>query len=520
MATVGSQLIRIHDVEGSLTLTSIGGGAGGGANTEIFIQGAQSAGRKQSNAADHGFWLTVTSRDVSAAGVHVGVWINHIHYAVLTLLRVRLGSTIGSATAGNWDGHNFPLPAYPATGGWVRSWINVARTPEATGDSGGLVKTGLIGVAVVASLPAVGGNAPNLIMDASDFTTGGLSLTGTGGLWSDFVSADEGNGTNKYGVVVTQAGVIFCLARLTLGTASSLAFNDSNFVIVFPNQSLVASDFMGISLDLQHVSTSIAWANGVIRSAGAVQGDIRVSGASGVFTATAMTLANLRIIDLTAGCTLSNSRITDSDKLNQNGATISGCIISGATTADGEAFLVSDDLDNISGCDFAFSDGHAIEVRPTGAGPFSFTLDGCSFAGYGVNGTNDAALYINPVTSNADITITVTNGSLPTYRLAAGYTGTFSISAQVQVTFTGMKDNSEVRVYDADTGAEIAGIEDATGGSPGNRSFAWSDNSGNMVDYVIHSLNYETIRVEGYTVPAVATSIPIQQRIDRNYENL
>src|SRR3990167_8293449 len=313
MATVSAAAItRIHDVEGSLTLTSIGGGAGGGANTEIFIQGAQSAGRKQANVSDHGFWLTVGSQNVSGAGVHVGVWINHIHYAVLTLLRVRLGSTIGSATAGNWDGHNFPLTQYPKTGGWVRHWIDVSRTPEAQGDSGGLVKTALIGVAAVASLPAVGGNAPNIILDAHDFTTTGLLLTGTAGVFQDFLTSDEGNGTNKYGVVLSNAGGIFCLARLTLGSASSLAFDDSNFVIVFPQQGTVASTFMGITVDLQHASTDIAWSSGVVRSAGTVKGDLIVTGTSGAFSITNSTLAALRIITLTSACAL-------------DGCLISGC---------------------------------------------------------------------------------------------------------------------------------------------------------------------------------------------------
>src|SRR3990167_800763 len=306
MATVDATAItRIHDVEGSLTLTSIGGGAGGGANTEIFIQGNQSAGRKQSNTTDHGFWLTVTSADISGAGVHTGIWINHIHYAVVTKLQPLLGSTTA-----NWHGHTFPISTYPAAGGWVRIWIDVSRTPEET--AGTFSKAGLTQVGIRASLPAVGGNAPNLIMDASDFTTTGLLLTGTAGVFQDFLTADEGNGTNKYGVVLSNAGVIFCLARLTLGSASSLAFDDSNFVIVFPQQGTVASTFMGITVDLQHASTDIAWSSGVVRSAGTVKGDLIVTGTSGAFSITNSTLAALRIITLTSACAL-------------DGCLISGC---------------------------------------------------------------------------------------------------------------------------------------------------------------------------------------------------
>ena len=94
-----------------------------------------------------------------------------------------------------------------------------------------------------------------------------------------------------------------------------------------------------------------------------------------------------------------------------------------------------------------------------------------------------------------------------------------TVSNTVGVTFTGMKDNTEVRVYDSGTGAEIDGIDPATAGTTDNRSFTWSTSAGTVVDYVIHSVAYETIRVNSYMVPSSAASLPIQQRVDRNYAN-
>ena len=520
MATVDATAItRIHDVEGSLTLTSIGGGAGGAANSEIVIQAAQSAGRKQSNAADHGFWLTVGSQNVSAAGVHVGVWVNHIHYGVLTQLRVRLGSAIGSATAGNWDGHNFPLAQYPALGGWVRHWIDVARTPDFQGDSGGLVKTALIGVAVVAWLPAVSGNAPNIIMDASDFTTTGLLLTGTAGVWQDFITADEGTGGNKYGVVVTTAGVIFVLARLILGSASSLAFADSGFVIVFPQQATVAANFMGLTVDLQHASTAITWANGVVKSAGTVQGDLVVTGNAGSLAVESTTLSALRVVTLTAGATLTECLVAGCGLITAGGGALLDCSVIDAT---GTAALLwdtaTDPNGKLDGTAFTSGgSGHAIQFGPNTPGdPTEISLSGVTFSGYGAADTTDAAIYNN---SGKHLIINIIGGGTTPTVLNGSGASTTIVSGQTAVTFTGMKDNTEVRVYDAGTGEEIAGIEDATDGSPGNRSFTWSDAASNVVDYVIHNVDYESIRVEGYVVPASDASIPIQQRLDRNYEN-
>jgi len=424
MATVDATAItRIHDVEGSLTLTSIGGGAGGGANTEIFIQGNQSAGRKQSNTTDHGFWLTVTSADISGAGVHTGIWINHIHYAVVTKLQPLLGSTTA-----NWHGHTFPISTYPAAGGWVRIWIDVSRTPEET--AGTFSKAGLTQVGIRASLPAVGGNAPNLIMDASDFTTTGLLLTGTAGVFQDFVTADEGNGTNKYGVVVTNSGVIFCLARLTLGSASSLVFSDSGFVVVFPDQSLVASTFMGITADLQHASTSVTWTNGVVQSAGTVKGDLVVTGTSGSFTVSGSTLSALRAVTLTSACTVTGSSFVGCGTITTGGATLTNCTVDNSTASSAVIVASPANAELISNTDF-ISDGtgHGIEIGGTAT---DMTLSGVTFTGYGADDTTDAAIYVNIASGSMIISI-ADEGSTPSIR-TAGATVTVQNAVTVKVT--------------------------------------------------------------------------------------
>jgi len=458
MATVTSQLTRINDVEGTLTTVSIGGGPGAGANTDIFLQAAQSVGRRLSNVTLSGYWLNDgATNDLSAADVHVGVWVFVTHYGALTALQIWLGdSTV------NYDQHALPLAGYPTLGGWVRIWVDVSRTPTATGGTGsGEAAVQYFGLVV--SLPTVGGNAANVIMDAVDRTTTGLLLTGTSGLWSDFVTADA-NATNQYGVLRSFNGVLFCLARLTLGSASSLVFNDTGFVIVFPDQSLVASTFMGVTVDLQHASTNIDWANGVIRSAGTKQGDLIVTGTSGDFDATGMTLANLRQITLTSVCSLLLSSISACDKLTQGGGLIDGCAISGSTTADGEAFLVSSNPANIKRCTFTFSDGHAIEITAAG----TYTFDANKFTGFGAGATNDAAIYNN---SGGSVTLNIVNGGdTPTIRNGAGASTTVNNPVNLTVTVvdeTGAavssaqtaiyRDSDNVELLNADTnGSGIA----------------------------------------------------------------
>lgn len=408
MGTVSSQLTRIHDVEGALTLTSIGGGAGGGVNTEIFIQGSQSSGRKQSNAADHGFWLQVPTRNISAQGVHVGIWINHIHFAVLTKFAARLGSTTA-----NYHEHSFPLGQYPALGGWVRFWADVGRTPEAS--AGAFDKSALTQVGVLASLPAVGGNAPNIIMDASDFTSGGLVLTGSGGVWNDFVSSDEGSGVNKYGVVTTSSGVIFCLARLTLGSASALQFSDSGFVIVFPNQATVAANFMGITVDLSNAGTDVDWADAVLRSAGSVRGDLIVQGTIGSFNAAGCAFGNLRVLTLTSGAALQGCSISGCGLVTAAGAALLSCDISGSSAAVAVFWDGPDTDGRLDGATFTAGVGHALELGPNT--PSEITLRDVDFVGYGASGSINAAVYNN---SGKAITVNVVGGGSPTVRNGTG----------------------------------------------------------------------------------------------------
>lgn len=505
MATVTSQLTRINDLEGSPSFSSIGGGAGATANTDIFLQGAQSGARRQSNVTLGGFFVDDTvNNDLSGADIHVGMWVFHTHYAVLTALQVWLGTTTA-----NYDQHIFNLNEYPALGGWIRIWVDVSRTPDAVGGTG-LNEAQARYFGIVNSLPSVGGNAQNLVVDAIDHTTTGLLLTGTTGLWSDFSSSDA-NTTNQYGVIRSVNGIYFVYARLTLGSASSLSFNDSNFVIIFPNQGLVATNFMGVSIDLQNASTSITWSSGVIRSAGAKQGDLIVTNNSGSLSASGMALGNLRQITLTSSCTLADSSITGCDKLNQVGSTISNCSVSGSTTADGEAFIISDAPDLISDGTFVFSDGHAIEITTPG----TYTFSGNVFTGFGAIGSNDAAIYNN---SGGLVTLNITNGGdTPTYRNGSG--ASTVINNNVTVTITGLRDNTEIRIYAAGTRTELAGTESATTGSVDNRSFDFSIAASTDIDIRIFNVNYNPVYIFDFTVPTSSTSIPITQVIDRSYDN-
>jgi len=512
MGTVTSQLTRILDMEGSLTFTSIGGGAGAAANTDIFIQGSQSSGRRQSNVTLNGFLVDDgAGNDLSATSVHVGAWMWVTHYGNLTALRLRVGSNSGT---GNYDEHIVPLTEYPALGGWVRVWVDISRTPDATGGSG-LDEATARHFGPIISLPSVGGNAANLIIDAVDHTTGGLVLTGTAGVWSDFVSADEGNSANKYGVVTSQAGVIYVRARLTLGSSSSLVFSDSDFTLVFPQQNLVESTFMGVNCDLQNASTSIAFSRGNLSSPGVRKGDFVVSGTAGTFTASAMTFSGLRALTLNSKCTIASSAFVGCGPITHGGAVTTGCSVSGYEGAANTSALIYDvaadpvgEMDNMT-----FTKGaaatHAIEFGTSS--PTTITLSGITFSGYHAsNGQNDSAVHIKRTAGT--VTINVSGGTTPSYRTDGA---TVIVQSSVTVTLTGLKNPSEVRVYDAGTTTERTGTgaENVTTGS-----HAFSLPASTAVDISILALTYQNERILNYST-TISTSVPVSQKLDRQYQN-
>lgn len=86
----------------------------------------------------------------------------------------------------------------------------------------------------------------------------------------------------------------------------------------------------------------------------------------------------------------------------------------------------------------------------------------------------------------------------------------------VDLTLTGLVAGSEVRVYTGSPGGgavEIGGIENS------DTSFTISHSSGGVAGYIIiHSLGYVPLKIE-LTYSSSDQSIPIQQQIDRVYEN-
>ncbi len=105
---------------------------------------------------------------------------------------------------------------------------------------------------------------------------------------------------------------------------------------------------------------------------------------------------------------------------------------------------------------------------------------------------------------------------------------TFVPPVSISLTYTGLRDNTEVRVYEEGTTIELVGIENATDGSSDDRSVTFALSASTLVDvrfahgtaadgnhYIVPDRN----SILAFTWPSANTSIPITQVLDRSFDN-
>lgn len=452
--------------------------------------------------------------------------------------------------------------------GWVNYVVDIAGTPDL--EVGTPVLTSIDRMGVGATAIAVSKIATHA-MDVSRYGTGITVNDGTAGApvtLEDFRVYDN-NSTRALGVVIAQSGIFFVAGKLKIGTTGQTAvtyFKDVTQVVVFQGFPVSSSFYAIVLAGAGSFLTTFVLGNYV---AGVASGGVTIRGANrythygGVATGLVPAIWTLtanaaNTLCQLFGCSFSEllSAAFKSDaeirfctfqnfgEITAGGATFDNCsFLDLRTTAPISAVYairVTTTTPVITNCEFincatailwdrnattngaidgstftSGGTGHAIEFGTNTPGdPSEIAFVDVNFVGYGASDTANAAVYNN---SGKHVIINVSGGSTPTVRNGSGASTT--VNNTVAVTFTGMKDNTEVRVYKSSDNSEVGGIEDATDGSANNRSFTWSAAASLGVYYVIHSVLYETIRVEGFTVPTSAASIPIQQRLDRNNLN-
>lgn len=252
-----------------------------------------------------------------------------------------------------------------------------------------------------------------------------------------------------------------------INDTSTHGFTDTNVTWIWADQEYAATDLYGISaLGNAGGTTNVTLGakTGTGDSATGAQGFVIQAASSGVRWSMDFDDANLDSIGF-YGCSfqhgsdflLASSAVEAISCLYvdctsasvSNSLQLSNSIIN-ANTADGVAFMDTDDLLDIRFCSFQFSDGHGIEL--TNTTPTTVEQRGNKFSGYGgTGGTNstpssgstDAAIYNNKGVATI---INVTNlGDTPSIRNAASTTTT--VNNAVTLTVRGVTSNNEPTTY-------------------------------------------------------------------------
>ena len=319
---------------------------------------------------------------------------------------------------------------------------------------------------------------------------------------------------NRWGLLSKIGGGYELQGRLVIGQNTGLSavqtyFSDSNLFVSLVNTPHTDSNFTKIIVD--HSGTYFGLSNSSFLSLG--------TGNKGqlIFKNNLINsyLYNTSFTDfgttnLGSGVTGQNCTWRRGGMITQSGAKIDQCLCEESYS---QVALVSDNPQKISNTTFVSrGTGHAIEITKSG----SYSFDGNIFTNY-ASVTGDLGTEAIYNTSSGSVTLNISNSTAPSYRNSIGSTTT--MLAAVSVTLEGIKDNSEVRVYLNGTTTEIAGIETVTDGSPNDRTFTFSSEASTVVDIVVHHVDYEYFRIEGYTIPASTAFLPISQQADRVYEN-
>lgn len=522
--------------------TDLGGTFGGiTLDTEIKIEGSGSIGQYATTTRDGIFWTYAADTDLS--NNHVYFWFNCGIVGLLDpkasqglTFRMR-GPTISNYR--EWDLAGSDAWPVAVEGGWVLFCIDLESAGSRdVGTAPATTAIRSLGVTFITTsvMPRM---ADNCWMDAMySLADGvpGIIVEGRNGGATDWTFADivtqlgAAVGTFRDGA----GGSYVCNTPIQFGIddVTTHGFTDTNKIILWDDQEWVASDLyklsaLGNSGGTTNVTLGVKTGSG--DDATGAQGCVIQASSAGVRWDGDFDDPDLDGINF-YGCTLihggdfqlddpavsfiSTFFIDCTAARIDNCADFLRCTVIDANTADGVAFLTTDDLTDAAFCRFEFSDGHAVELTTTLVTPQA--SKGNVFVGYGATASNDAAIYNNA--GGAVVINVASEGSTPTYRNGAGASTT--VNNNKTVVFKGMKDNTEVRIYKTSDDSVVDGIENATAGSPDNREFSWSAAAGLDVYYVLHSLAYETIRKEGYIVPnASSTDVIIDQRFDRNFND-
>ena len=206
-----------------------------------------------------------------------------------------------------------------------------------------------------------------------------------------------------------------------------------------------------------------------------------------------------------------------SEVLGRNEKLIIDSLVTQLTKATVDAYTTIDDAlesydiaksylcDNYAGEDVTIITRAGLQLD---LGSYNLVINataGSAFAFDGSTITIKSSLFTSDITTTG--TITLSNGAI----VIGSFTDSGGTTTRTQLSLTGLRANSEVRVYQAGTATEVDGIENS------GTTFSTTTTQ-SSVDLVIFNTQYQPIRTLGVDT-TVNVNLPIQQIFDRNYTN-
>lgn len=485
-------------------------------------------------------YISITSDDYSGGG-SLSIWFaDRASYD--TTANTGYGIVAGDGTnriaysMGGSDGTGFRYDEGPVK--WSNSILDLANKPanfvalagsEASLNEAAITQVGVYFNTIAKSV----GGADNVFWDIIRWADNGVGIEFYGGTvgtpesWDTVATQDRATGNQQAHGIIRQTGATAFGIQGNINIGDNTSTNDTyinadGLVFTFEDRGQSTNNYYRFNCAGNGTGTTDVNFDrcGLIN---ALDGSIDVSDSNVTCDFRDGTVTNwTQGILIGDGNVWSGNTFTDCGTVTSTGSDLSGSTFSGFTGVadDSQVFWNSttDPNTDISDCSFTMgaNDTHAIEF-PTGYTTGSITLTDIDFSGYSSSDNVNSSV-LNFLGTTGSVTVNVSGGTGTVSYKTAGTS--ITISNTVTVTLTGLKDNTEVRVMQADSNTvELAGTENATTGTTDDRSFAFSLSASTNVDIYIVNVIYENIEIEDYTIPGAAASIPIQQRFDRNYLN-
>jgi hypothetical protein len=521
---------------------------------DFFVQGSNCISRAVSgNGTEKGMVFDNGAAIDFTTGTHqdklVYIWMRSNTPGLMATraaggMKVRLGVSTSVYREWNVAGSD----AYEANEGWVCFVIDPQSAGTATNGAYNANSVQFFGGTMTTTTTAKG---QNFGIDRISYGRGELRVTGTvttaGEGFKEIAATDWGSiTTGRWGITAVKNGIIFVRGKIVIGHATSNTtfssrnenvvfetttyYNGTNVVKAIPDasvNSVAGSDgqtsytglgFIGgtgtTAIDLGVIAgtdsgrsgPSFSVASADLTAGGRVRATVSASDASMALSMYATSFTgfegpidlygtNLSGDDCFAttfnGCGRldSNMQLRNCNILNSVALTTDGAFL----WRTGETDLQKSQLINNS---------RAIVFETGTGGPFTFA--DLSFSNNTFDVRNE---------SGTNITINLTGTSNATTKEESS--GTITYVSSKTLTLTGLKNPTEVRIYNAGTTTEIAGQENVTTGTFTTGIDAATYSS---VDISIISLGYQNTRLLGVSM-VTDQSIPVQQVVDRQYLN-